>query len=126
MKARCAAVIFAVCLVCCAVASALPATLSEAEYEQFYELSELVCDNWKRESLDLLREVESEYDSTAEELMAFLQMAADADRDHVWFPVHGGKKYHAQSDCSNMKDPRPTTRTQAEKIGFDACKRCKP
>lgn len=125
-KRRCAALVLAVCMVWCAAAFALPETLSEDGYEKFYALSELLCDNWQRESLDLLEDVEEEYGSTAGELMEFMRMAAGADSDHVWFPVHGGKKYHAEEDCSNMRDPRPATRTRAEQIGFTACKRCKP
>lgn len=42
----------------------------------------------------------------------------------VWVPVHGGKKYHRNSGCSNMKDPVLMTREEAEASGFTPCKRC--
>lgn len=126
MWKRCGIAALALLLALLTVASALPVALTEAEMEQFYTLSDLLTDNWERESLDLLRDVEEEYDSTAEELMEFLRTAAAADTHHVWIPVHGGKKYHREEDCSQMIDPRPTTITRAKEIGFTACKRCKP
>jgi hypothetical protein len=42
----------------------------------------------------------------------------------VWVPTHGGKKYHASSSCSNMKNPRKVTLSEAKKEGFTACKKC--
>ncbi len=44
--------------------------------------------------------------------------------DMVWIPTKGGKKYHAYSGCSGMKDPNYVTRQEASNRGFDACKKC--
>lgn len=42
----------------------------------------------------------------------------------VWVPVHGGKKYHSKSSCSNMVDPMQVSIETAVTNGFTACKRC--
>lgn len=47
-----------------------------------------------------------------------------SDNDMVWIPTKGGKKYHKNSDCSNMIDPQNVTKSEAENQGFTACKRC--
>ena len=41
----------------------------------------------------------------------------------VWVP-ESGKKYHADPDCSNMKNPSEVTRKQAEQLGYAPCKKC--
>ncbi len=42
----------------------------------------------------------------------------------IWIPTHGGTKYHSHSGCSNMKGPRQVTKSEAESLGFDPCKKC--
>ena len=42
----------------------------------------------------------------------------------VWIPMHGGKKYHGNQDCSSMYEPRQIPLKCAEVLGFDFCKRC--
>lgn len=42
----------------------------------------------------------------------------------VWVPTKGGTKYHSNSGCSNMDDPRYISKTQAISEGFTACKKC--
>lgn len=42
----------------------------------------------------------------------------------VWIPTKGGTKYHSRSNCSNMDDPEKVTKSEAEALGFTACKRC--
>lgn len=42
----------------------------------------------------------------------------------VWIPTNGGKKYHSQPNCSNMKNPQQTTQDKAQAAGFEACSRC--
>jgi hypothetical protein len=42
----------------------------------------------------------------------------------VWIPTNGGKKYHSKSTCSNMKNPKKVTLSEAQKEGFTACKKC--
>lgn len=43
----------------------------------------------------------------------------------VWIPKKGSK-YHKNSGCSNMKDPSQVTLTEAIRLGYEPCKRCKP
>ena len=42
----------------------------------------------------------------------------------VWIPTKGGKKYHSHAGCSNMEDPEQVTKSEAEDLGFEPCKRC--
>ena len=44
----------------------------------------------------------------------------------VWIPTDGGKKRHRTQTCSNMYDPRKLSSRNAEALGMEACKRCKP
>ena len=44
----------------------------------------------------------------------------------VWIPTNGGKKYHDTSTCSNMKNPKQVTLSEAKRLGFDSCGRCHP
>ena len=51
--------------------------------------------------------------------------AAAGEEAMVWVSK-SGKKYHAVSTCSNMKNPRQVTRAEALRRGLEPCKRCKP
>lgn len=42
----------------------------------------------------------------------------------VWVPVHGGKKYHLTAECSNMREPKQVSRTNAREMKYEPCKRC--
>lgn len=42
----------------------------------------------------------------------------------VWIPTKGGTKYHKESTCSSMQEPKQVTKMEAEKQGFTPCKRC--
>ena len=44
----------------------------------------------------------------------------------VWVPTDGGKKRHDKPTCSNMHDPRKMSSINAQQLGIEACKRCKP
>ena len=48
---------------------------------------------------------------------------SDKGEEMVWIPSTG-KKYHTNSGCSNMIDPREVTIEEAEALGFEPCKRC--
>ena len=37
-----------------------------------------------------------------------------------------GSKFHSFPECSNMKNPRPATREEALRQGYEPCKKCKP
>lgn len=41
----------------------------------------------------------------------------------VWIP-QSGKKYHADSSCSGMKNPRQVSLSEAQSKGYTVCKRC--
>lgn len=42
----------------------------------------------------------------------------------VWIPTNGGTKYHRTSGCSNMKDPKQISISEAMSSGYEPCKRC--
>ncbi|MBE6738846.1 MAG: hypothetical protein E7565_00845 [Ruminococcaceae bacterium] len=41
----------------------------------------------------------------------------------VWIP-QSGKKYHSKSTCSNMKNPRQVSKSEAESMGYTPCSKC--
>ena len=41
----------------------------------------------------------------------------------VWIPKSGAK-YHSKASCSGMEGPKQVTLSEAEALGFTACKRC--
>ncbi len=41
----------------------------------------------------------------------------------VWIP-NSGSKYHSRSGCSNMRNPREVTLSQAINMGYEPCKKC--
>ena len=48
----------------------------------------------------------------------------DSDNgEMVWIPS-SGTKYHSKSTCSNMKNPKQVTKEEAEKEGYEPCKKC--
>ena len=47
----------------------------------------------------------------------------DPVADMVWIPKTG-KKYHSNSNCSNMKNPSQVTKEQAIKKGYGPCSKC--
>lgn len=51
------------------------------------------------------------------------QKTTTSDEVMVWIPS-SGTKYHSKSSCSNMKDPKEVTKSQAIAKGYTACKRC--
>jgi len=54
------------------------------------------------------------------------QSASDSKGNAVWVPTDGGKKRHKSQSCSGMLDPRMMSVRNAEALGIEACKRCKP
>ena len=44
----------------------------------------------------------------------------------VFIPTDGGKKRHRKETCSKMSDPRKVSVRNAEWLGFEPCKKCKP
>ena len=43
--------------------------------------------------------------------------------DMVWIP-HSGSKYHSSSSCSGMKGPSQVSLADAQRRGYDPCKKC--
>lgn len=41
----------------------------------------------------------------------------------VWIP-QSGSKYHSNSSCSGMKNPTQVTISEAQSMGYEACKKC--
>lgn len=44
----------------------------------------------------------------------------------VWVPTNGGKKRHRTATCSGMNAPRKMSARNAEALGLEPCKKCKP
>lgn len=42
----------------------------------------------------------------------------------VWIPIHGGKKYHSKSTCSNMITPCLVYEVDAPLLDFGPCGKC--
>lgn len=42
----------------------------------------------------------------------------------VWIPTNGGKRYHNNSSCSGMINPKRVDLGEAKALGFTACGRC--
>ena len=47
----------------------------------------------------------------------------EPETEMVWIPK-SGTKYHTKPNCSNMKDPKQVTQEEAERQGYEPCKRC--
>ena len=60
-----------------------------------------------------------------EERLAAAALEAESNEQMVWIP-RTGSKFHSSSSCSNMKNPEKVTRSEAERRGFDPCKKCHP
>lgn len=52
--------------------------------------------------------------------------ADDPQETVVWIPVNGGKKYHRYADCSKMKNPKQVSISEAVRLNYTPCGRCKP
>ena len=47
----------------------------------------------------------------------------DNQEQMVWIP-QSGSKYHSNSSCSGMDNPRQVTITEAQNMGYEPCKKC--
>lgn len=54
---------------------------------------------------------------------ASMSAASSGSGVMVWIPK-SGKKYHSSKSCSNMKNPSQVTIEEAERLGFEPCKKC--
>lgn len=80
----------------------------------------------QRETSDAYAFVEPEPPETAlvAETVAAETYEAEKNAVYVWIPVNGGKKYHSNKSCSNMKDPENVPLDEAVRMGYTPCKRC--
>lgn len=61
-----------------------------------------------------------------EETLALLDSGLTLPVYYVFMPLHGGKRFHTNADCSNMDGPARVTVEYATEEGFTPCKRCHP
>lgn len=73
----------------------------------------------KAEAEAAKKKAEEEAQLKAEEEAA----ATEAQEEMVWVP-NTGSKYHSNPNCSNMRDPREVTISEAKSEGFTPCKKC--
>lgn len=73
----------------------------------------------KAEAEAAKKKAEEEAQRKAEEEAA----ATEAQEEMVWVP-NTGSKYHSNPNCSNMRDPREVTISEAKSEGFTPCKKC--
>lgn len=109
-----------------AAASAKDGYLTGEDYAWYEEIAEYLCADWESGYGELLDALAETYGCSAEEIEEFIGYATTYESDHVWIPVHGGKKYHRHAGCSKMLEPRPSTKNMAAELGFTACGRCNP
>ena len=65
---------------------------------------------------------EINYNSTVIEATTEVQTETPPE-PQVWIPATGSK-YHSNSSCSNMHDPRQVPLSEAENSGYEPCGRC--
>ncbi len=73
----------------------------------------------KAEAEAAKKKAEEEAQRKAEEEAA----ATESQEEMVWVP-NTGSKYHSNPNCSNMRDPREVTISEAKSEGFTPCKKC--
>jgi len=61
---------------------------------------------------------EEEYDS--------LILPAETGGKTVWIPTVSGIRYHRTSTCSNMINPKKVDISEAKRLGFTPCGKCRP
>lgn len=49
---------------------------------------------------------------------------SNEEKDAVVWVTESGSKYHSKPSCSGMKSPQEITLEEAEKEGYEPCKRC--
>ena len=52
-----------------------------------------------------------------------IETESDNNSQKVWI-TENGTKYHSKSTCSGMLSPQEVSKTYAEEIGYEPCKRC--
>ena len=62
-----------------------------------------------------------EYDESTKETQG--EPTEDSEDAFVYVTA-SGNKYHSKSDCSDMKDPKEISLSEAEALNYTPCKRC--
>ena len=60
----------------------------------------------------------------SEQSVPNLPPVTDTEEVMVWIPTNGGTKYHDNSKCSNMKNPKLVSIEYAVFQGFEPCQKC--
>ena len=87
--------------------------LSSAHFEGAAKAS-TIAEEVSKDALDEATEMQVESDVEAESM---------ANEQMVWIP-RTGSKYHRYSSCSNMKSPTEVPLSDAERMGYEPCKKC--
>lgn len=71
------------------------------------------------------REAQEQAEIEAQEQAQQSQASANMDSQEqmVWIP-QSGSKYHSNSSCSGMNNPRQVTISEAQSMGYEPCKKC--
>ncbi len=71
------------------------------------------------------REVQEQAEIEAQEQAQQSQASANVDSQEqmVWIP-QSGSKYHSNSSCSGMNNPRQVTISEAQNMGYKPCNKC--
>lgn len=64
--------------------------------------------------------IDGEADASA---VVAIKVEKKSEQGEVWIP-RTGKKYHANKNCSNMKNPKKVSLSEAKRLGYGACKKC--
>ena len=69
------------------------------------------------------KQAEEEARKQAEEETAIQEVQQEPQEEMVWIPT-SGSKYHSNSSCSGMNNPRQVTLSDAQSMGYTPCKKC--
>ena len=68
-------------------------------------------------------ELEAQKQAELEAQQKAAEQSQEPQEEMVWIPS-SGSKYHSNSSCSGMKNPRQVTLSEAKSKGYTPCKRC--
>lgn len=86
-----------------------------------------------QELLELQKELEAELVARGLSLSSATSSGISSDTSQtfsstdslVWIP-NSGSKYHSTGACSNMKNPKQVTLSEAKRLGYTPCSKCNP
>lgn len=95
--------------------------IDETAEEQKRLEEETAAQKAEEERIAAEQAAQAEQERIAAEQAAQEQQATQEEM--VWIPANG-QKYHSRSGCSNMNSPTQITLSEAQALGYAACKRC--